>query len=182
MKRKLKSKISCQGSFNNLTMKYDDFVYIKIINLCMWCMDSLAGLTRLSSLREVPCPPNQNPNGRSELSWKQDLLFIAKGVLNIRHYRKFAYFSIITHLKKFTTICLCGIYSLTWEDYLDRPPLLLSVISCTIGSALLCIMVARNRITIWPPPPQLSLHRRAALTVNSNGTRSAQKGKRRVAV
>jgi hypothetical protein len=39
-------------------------------------------------------------------------------------------------------------------------------------------MVAWNRKTIWPSPLQLSLHRRAALTTNSNGTQSAQKGKR----
>jgi hypothetical protein len=31
-------------------------------------------------------------------------------------------------------------------------------------------MVVKFRNTIWPPPPQLSLHRRAALTSNSNGT------------
>jgi hypothetical protein len=33
-------------------------------------------------------------------------------------------------------------------------------------------MVAKIRNTIWPPPPQLSLHRRAALLSYSNGTRS----------
>jgi hypothetical protein len=32
--------------------------------------------------------------------------------------------------------------------------------------------------TIWPPPPQISLHRRAALTTNSNRTKSAHSGKR----
>jgi hypothetical protein len=34
-------------------------------------------------------------------------------------------------------------------------------------------MVVKFRNTIWPPPPQLSLHRRAALASKSNGTRSA---------
>jgi hypothetical protein len=34
------------------------------------------------------------------------------------------------------------------------------------------IMVVKFRNTIGPPPPQLSLHRRAALSSNSNGTRS----------
>jgi hypothetical protein len=34
------------------------------------------------------------------------------------------------------------------------------------------IMVVNFRNTIWPPPPQLSLHKRAALSSNSNGTRS----------
>jgi hypothetical protein len=35
------------------------------------------------------------------------------------------------------------------------------------------IMVVKFRNTICPPhPPQLSLHRRAALSINSNGTRS----------
>jgi hypothetical protein len=34
------------------------------------------------------------------------------------------------------------------------------------------IMVVKFRNTILPPPPQLSLHRRAALSSNSNGTRS----------
>jgi hypothetical protein len=34
------------------------------------------------------------------------------------------------------------------------------------------IMVVKFRNTIWPPPPQFSLHRRAALSSNSNGTRS----------
>jgi hypothetical protein len=62
---------------------------------------------------------------------------------------------------------------------LSRPPPAPSVISCTIDSALLYIMVARNRNTIWPPPPQHSLRRRAALTTNSNVTQSAHKGKRR---
>jgi hypothetical protein len=33
-------------------------------------------------------------------------------------------------------------------------------------------MVVKFRNTICPPPPQLSLHRRAALSSNSNGTRS----------
>jgi hypothetical protein len=49
----------------------------------------------------------------------------------------------------------------------------LPVILCTIDSALLYTMVARNRNTIWPSPPQHSLHRRAALITNSNGTQSA---------
>jgi hypothetical protein len=62
---------------------------------------------------------------------------------------------------------------------LSRPPpfYLWFHAHCTIDSALLYIMVARNRNTIWPPPPQLSLHRRAALRTNS--TQSARKGKRR---
>jgi hypothetical protein len=34
------------------------------------------------------------------------------------------------------------------------------------------IMVAKFRNTVWPPPPQRSLRRRAALASNSNGTRS----------
>jgi hypothetical protein len=33
-------------------------------------------------------------------------------------------------------------------------------------------MVVKFRKTIWPPPPQLSLHRKDALSSNSNGTRS----------
>jgi hypothetical protein len=33
-------------------------------------------------------------------------------------------------------------------------------------------MVVKFRKTIWPPPPQLSLHRRAAVSSNSDGTRS----------
>jgi hypothetical protein len=37
-------------------------------------------------------------------------------------------------------------------------------------------MVARNRNTVGPPPPHLSLHRRAALIPNSNETQSAHKG------
>jgi hypothetical protein len=32
-------------------------------------------------------------------------------------------------------------------------------------------MVVKFRNTVWPTPPQLSLHRRAALSSNSNGTR-----------
>jgi hypothetical protein len=39
-------------------------------------------------------------------------------------------------------------------------------------SATTYIMVVKFRNTIWPPPPQLSLHRRSALSSNSNGTRS----------
>jgi hypothetical protein len=58
------------------------------------------------------------------------------------------------------------------------PPPLLPVISCIIDSALLYIMVARNRNTILTSSTiQLSFHRRTALTTNSNGTQSAHKGK-----
>jgi hypothetical protein len=39
-------------------------------------------------------------------------------------------------------------------------------------SAAIYIMVVKFRNTICPPPPRLSLHRRAALSSNSNGTRS----------
>jgi hypothetical protein len=39
-------------------------------------------------------------------------------------------------------------------------------------STAIYIMVVKFRNTIWPPPPQLSLHRRAALSSYSNGTRS----------
>jgi hypothetical protein len=49
------------------------------------------------------------------------------------------------------------------------PPPLLPVISCSIDSALLYIMVAGNRNAIWPPPPQLSHHRRAALSTIQMG-------------
>jgi hypothetical protein len=44
--------------------------------------------------------------------------------------------------------------------------------SCLVDSAAIYIMVVKFRTTIGPPPPQLSLHRRAALSSNSNGTRS----------
>jgi hypothetical protein len=46
------------------------------------------------------------------------------------------------------------------------------VTSCIVDSAAIYIMVVKFRNTIWSPPPQLSLHRRAALSSNSNGTRS----------
>jgi hypothetical protein len=39
-------------------------------------------------------------------------------------------------------------------------------------SAAIYIMVVKFENTICPPPPQLSLHRRAALSSNSNRTRS----------
>jgi hypothetical protein len=39
-------------------------------------------------------------------------------------------------------------------------------------SAATYIMVVNFGNTIWSPPPQLSLHMRAALSNNSNGTRS----------
>jgi hypothetical protein len=48
----------------------------------------------------------------------------------------------------------------------------LPVTSCIVDSAAIYIMVVKFRNTIWPPPSQLSLHRRAALSSNSNGTRS----------
>jgi hypothetical protein len=48
----------------------------------------------------------------------------------------------------------------------------LPVTSCIVDSAAIYITVVKFRNTIWPPPPQLSLHRRAALSSNSNGTRS----------
>jgi hypothetical protein len=44
--------------------------------------------------------------------------------------------------------------------------------SCIIDSAAIYIMVVKFRNTTWPPPLQLSLHRRAALSSYSNGTRS----------
>jgi hypothetical protein len=49
---------------------------------------------------------------------------------------------------------------------------LIPVTSCIVDSTAPYIMVVKFRSTIWPPPPQLSLHRRAALSSNSNGTRS----------
>jgi hypothetical protein len=45
------------------------------------------------------------------------------------------------------------------------------VTSSIVDSAAIYIMVVKFRNNIWPPPPQLSLHRRA-LSSNSNGTRS----------
>jgi hypothetical protein len=51
------------------------------------------------------------------------------------------------------------------------------VTSCIVDSAAIYIMVVIIWNTSWPPPPQLSLPRRAALTTNSNGTQSAHKGK-----
>jgi hypothetical protein len=44
--------------------------------------------------------------------------------------------------------------------------------SCIVDSAAIYIMVVKLRNTICPPPPQLSLHRRAVLSSNSNRTRS----------
>jgi hypothetical protein len=43
------------------------------------------------------------------------------------------------------------------------------VTSCISDSAAIYIMVVKFRNTICPPPHQLSLHRRAALSSNSNG-------------
>jgi hypothetical protein len=48
----------------------------------------------------------------------------------------------------------------------------LPVTSFIVDSAAIYIMVVKFRNTIWPPPPQLSHHRTAALSSNSNGTRS----------
>jgi hypothetical protein len=45
--------------------------------------------------------------------------------------------------------------------------------SCIVDSAAIYIMVVKFRNTIFTPTPQLSLHRRAALPSNSNGTLSA---------
>jgi hypothetical protein len=44
--------------------------------------------------------------------------------------------------------------------------------ACIVDSAAIYIMVVKFRNTICPPQPQLSLHRRAALSSYSNGTRS----------
>jgi hypothetical protein len=49
---------------------------------------------------------------------------------------------------------------------------LLPVTSLFVDSAAIYIMVVKFRNTICPPPPQPSLHRRAALSSNSKGTRS----------
>jgi hypothetical protein len=48
----------------------------------------------------------------------------------------------------------------------------LPMTSCIVDSTAIYIMVVKFRNSICPPPPQLSLHRRAALPSNSNGTRS----------
>jgi hypothetical protein len=45
------------------------------------------------------------------------------------------------------------------------------VLSTAAPFTVHCIMVVKFRNTICPPPPQISLHRRAALSSNSNGTR-----------
>jgi hypothetical protein len=59
---------------------------------------------------------------------------------------------------------------ISWVDWSYKS----FVTSCIVDSAAIYIMVVkfRNTGTICPPPPQLSLHRRAALSSNSNGTRS----------
>jgi hypothetical protein len=57
---------------------------------------------------------------------------------------------------------------ISWIDELRS---LLPGTSCIVDSAAIYIMVAKFRNTICPPPPQLSLHTRAALSSNSNGTR-----------
>jgi hypothetical protein len=44
------------------------------------------------------------------------------------------------------------------------------VTSCIVDSAAIYIMVVKFRNNICPPQPQLSLHRRAALSSDSNGT------------
>jgi hypothetical protein len=46
---------------------------------------------------------------------------------------------------------------------------LLPVTSCIVDSVAIYILVVKFRNTICPPPPQLSLHTRAALSSNSNG-------------
>jgi hypothetical protein len=55
---------------------------------------------------------------------------------------------------------------------MSRLSLQVPVTSCIVDSAAIYIMVFKMRNTICPPPPQLSLHKIAALTSNSNGTRS----------
>jgi hypothetical protein len=59
--------------------------------------------------------------------------------------------------------CLHSI-DISWVDWAYKP-----VTSCIVGSAAIYIMVVKFRNTICPAPPQLSLHRRAALSSNSNG-------------
>jgi hypothetical protein len=53
------------------------------------------------------------------------------------------------------------------------------VTSCIVDSVGIYIMVVKFWNTICSPPPQLSLHRRAALSSNSNGTRSVYTGNRK---
>jgi hypothetical protein len=47
---------------------------------------------------------------------------------------------------------------------------LLPVLACTVDSALIYIMMVKDRNTICPSPLQLLLHRRVALSTNSKGT------------
>jgi hypothetical protein len=60
---------------------------------------------------------------------------------------------------------------ISWVDWVELTSLL-PVTSCIVDSAVIDIMVVEFRNIICLPPPQLSLHRRAALSCNSNGTRS----------
>jgi hypothetical protein len=63
-----------------------------------------------------------------------------------------------------------------WVDYPFTR--LQPVTSCIVDSPAIYVMVVKIENTIWPPPPQISLYRRAALTTNSNhGTQPAQDGK-----
>jgi hypothetical protein len=53
-----------------------------------------------------------------------------------------------------------------WVDYPFTR--LQPVTSCIVDSPAIYVMVVKIENTIWPPPPQISLYRRAALTTNSN--------------
>jgi hypothetical protein len=92
----------------------------------------------------------------------------------LRKHAKLTSFSAISFPLMLALFRIFSLQAKTWGT--PYAPPLLPVISCTINSALLYIMVARNRNTIWLSPAQLSLHRRAALTTNSNRTQSAHKG------
>jgi hypothetical protein len=68
-----------------------------------------------------------------------------------------------------STACL-GTIDISWVDWAYKSSTC-DVMYCQ-HSAAIYIMVVQFRNTICPPPPQLSLHTRAALSSNSNGTRS----------
>jgi hypothetical protein len=80
--------------------------------------------------------------------------------------------------KSFLHITCIGCYvmsvssiDISWVDWACKSSTC-DVMYCRQRRHLQYIMVVKFRNSICPPPPQLSLHRRAALSSSSNGTRS----------
>jgi hypothetical protein len=86
-------------------------------------------------------------------------------------------FCLCIHIWSFLTVTVHHRYLMGRLPRTRLPPVTSWIVD---SAAIYCIAYYGGenlKYYIWPPHPQFSLHRRAALTTNSNGTQPAHKGK-----